>query len=104
MLGLPVPRLSFCAGWQRAERPRHHSAQTVAELDGPAERRSYGEGGRIMAAHKKSTKKKAGGNVKNKKQYKALKRKGMSKTRAAKIAISGKAGSRKGGGNSHKYD
>jgi len=57
-----------------------------------------------MAERKKSTKKKAGGNVKNKKQYKALKRKGMSKTRAAKIANSGKAASRKGGRNSHKKD
>jgi hypothetical protein len=56
-----------------------------------------------MAERKKSTKK-AGGNIKNKKQYKALKRKGMSKTRAAKIANSGKAGSRKGGRNSHKKD
>jgi hypothetical protein len=51
-----------------------------------------------------ATKKKAGGNVKNKKKYQALKRKGMSKTRAAKIANSGKAGSRKGGRNSHKKD
>jgi hypothetical protein len=57
-----------------------------------------------MAERKKSTKKKAGGNVKNKKQYRALKRKGMSKTRAAKIANSGKAASRKGGRNSHKKD
>ena len=32
----------------------------------------------------------------------ALKRKGMSKARAAKIANSGKAGSKKGGRNSHK--
>jgi hypothetical protein len=47
-------------------------------------------------------KKKAGGKVKNRKKYEALKRKGMSKTRAAKIANSGKKGSRKGGKNSHK--
>jgi hypothetical protein len=40
---------------------------------------------------------KRGGNVKNRKQYEALKRKGMSKTRAAKITNAGKAGSRKGG-------
>jgi hypothetical protein len=46
----------------------------------------------------------AKGKVKNKKKYQALKRKGMSKTRAAKIANSGKAGSRKGGRNSHKKD
>jgi hypothetical protein len=39
----------------------------------------------------------AKGRVKNKKKYEALKKKGMSKTRAAKIANSGKAGSRKGG-------
>ena len=39
----------------------------------------------------------AGNSVKNKSKYRALKRKGMSKTRAAKIANSGKASSRKGG-------
>ena len=39
----------------------------------------------------------AGKSVKNKKKYNALKKKGMSKTRAAKIANSGKASSRKGG-------
>ena len=44
----------------------------------------------------------AGNSVKNKDKYRALKRKGMSKTRAAKIANSGEAGSRKGGRNSHK--
>ena len=55
-----------------------------------------------MATKKKSSKR--GGNVKNKKKYQELKRKGMSKTRAAKIANSGKAGSRKGGRNSHKKD
>jgi len=44
----------------------------------------------------------AGKSIKNKSKYKALKRKGMSKTRAAKIANSGKASSRKGGRNSHK--
>jgi hypothetical protein len=44
----------------------------------------------------------AGNSVKNKGKYRALKRKGMSKTRAAKIANSGKSGSRKGGRNSHK--
>jgi hypothetical protein len=55
-----------------------------------------------MATRKKSSK--GGGNTKNPKKYRALKRKGMSKTRAAKIANSGKAGSRKGGRNSHKKD
>jgi hypothetical protein len=39
----------------------------------------------------------AGNSVKNKKQYRALKRKGMSKGRAARISNAGKAGSRKGG-------
>jgi hypothetical protein len=42
------------------------------------------------------------GHVKDRGKYEALKRKGMSKTRAAKIANSGKAGSKKGGRNSHK--
>ena len=44
----------------------------------------------------------AGKSVKDKSTYQALKRKGMSKTRAAKIANSGKAGSRKGGRNSSR--
>jgi len=39
----------------------------------------------------------AGNSIKNKDQYKALKRKGMSKTRAAKISNAGKSASRKGG-------
>ena len=39
----------------------------------------------------------AGNSIKNKKKYEALKRKGMSKTRAAKISNSGSEGSRKGG-------
>jgi len=39
----------------------------------------------------------AGNSIKNKKKYKALKRKGMSKTRAAKISNAGKSASRKGG-------
>jgi hypothetical protein len=37
------------------------------------------------------------GNVKNKRQYEGLRKKGMSKTRAAKIANAGKSASRKGG-------
>jgi hypothetical protein len=41
------------------------------------------------------------GNVKNGRKYEALRRKGMSKTRAAKISNSGKSASRKGGRNSH---
>jgi hypothetical protein len=44
----------------------------------------------------------AGNSVKNKRKYKALKRKGMSKGRAARIANAGKAGSRKGGRRSHR--
>ncbi len=37
------------------------------------------------------------GNVKSPKKYEALRRKGMSKTRAAKIATAGKKASKKGG-------
>jgi hypothetical protein len=44
----------------------------------------------------------AGKSIKNKKQYKALKRKGMPKSRAAAISNAGKAGSRKGGRNSSR--
>ena len=39
----------------------------------------------------------AGKSVKNKRKYRALKRKGMSKSRAARIANAGKSASRKGG-------
>jgi hypothetical protein len=39
----------------------------------------------------------AGKSIKHKKQYQALKRKGMSKSRAARISNAGKAASRKGG-------
>ena len=41
--------------------------------------------------------KKSGGQIKNRRKYEALKRKGMSKTRAAKISNAGKKASRKGG-------
>jgi len=44
----------------------------------------------------------AGKSIKHKKQYRALKRKGMSKGRAAAISNAGKKASRKGGRNSHK--
>ena len=44
----------------------------------------------------------AGKSIKNRRKYKALKRKGMSKTRAAKIANAGKSASRKGGRHSGK--
>jgi hypothetical protein len=39
----------------------------------------------------------AGSSVKNKKKYRALKRKGMSKSRAARIANAGKCGQPQGG-------
>jgi hypothetical protein len=39
----------------------------------------------------------AGKSIKNKGKYRALKRKGMSKTRAARISNAGKSASRKGG-------
>jgi hypothetical protein len=39
----------------------------------------------------------AGKSIKNKSKYEALKKKGMSKTRAAKISNAGRAGSKKGG-------
>jgi hypothetical protein len=42
------------------------------------------------------------GNVKNPRQYEGLRKKGMSKSRAARIANAGKSASRKGGRNSHK--
>jgi len=45
---------------------------------------------------------KSHGNVKSKDKYEALRRKGMSKTRAAKISNAGKAASRKGGRRSHR--
>jgi hypothetical protein len=48
-----------------------------------------------MAEKKKSKGRRS--SIKNEKQYEALKRKGMSKERAAKISNAGKAGARKGG-------
>lgn len=39
----------------------------------------------------------AGKSIKHKRKYKALKRKGMSKSRAAAISNAGKSASRKGG-------
>ena len=44
----------------------------------------------------------AGKSMKTKKKPNALKRKGMSKTRAAKVASTGKAGGRKGGRRARK--
>ncbi|HYE04658.1 MAG TPA: hypothetical protein VEL07_03975 [Planctomycetota bacterium] len=42
------------------------------------------------------------GNVKDDRKYEALREKGMSKQRAAKITNAGPAASRKGGRNAHK--
>ena len=39
----------------------------------------------------------AGKSIKDKRKYRALKRKGMSKSRAARISNAGKSASRKGG-------
>ena len=39
----------------------------------------------------------AGASIKNKRKYRALKRKGMSKSRAARISNAGSKASRKGG-------
>jgi hypothetical protein len=50
-----------------------------------------------MAEKKKSSSRGRRSSIKNEKQYEALKRKGMSKERAAKISNAGKAGARKGG-------
>lgn len=44
----------------------------------------------------------AGRSVKNKRQYRALKRKGMSKGRAARISNAGKGASRRGGQRSRR--
>jgi hypothetical protein len=44
----------------------------------------------------------AGRSVKNKRKYRPLERKGMSKGRAARIANAGEAGSRQGGKRSAK--
>jgi len=51
-----------------------------------------------MAAKKKSSSSRSGGKAtKSPRKYKALRRKGMPKVRAAKIANAGKSASRKGG-------
>jgi hypothetical protein len=51
-----------------------------------------------MAAKRKSSSARSGGKAtKNPRQYKALRRKGMPKARAAKITNAGKSASRKGG-------
>lgn len=56
-----------------------------------------------MAAKKKSSSSRKGGKAtRNPKQYKALRRKGMPKSRAAKITNAGKSASRKGGKKSSR--
>ena len=55
-----------------------------------------------MPGRKHSSARSGGKATKNPKQYRALKRKGLSKARAAKITNAGKKASRKGGRRSHK--
>ena len=55
-----------------------------------------------MPGRKHSTARTGGKATKNPREYRALRRKGMSKTRAAKITNAGKEASRKGGLRSHK--
>jgi hypothetical protein len=56
-----------------------------------------------MAAKKRSTRSRSGGKAtKNPKQYRALRKKGLSKQRAAKITNAGKSASRKGGRRSRR--
>jgi hypothetical protein len=55
-----------------------------------------------MPGRKHSTARSGGKATKNPRKYRALRRKGMSKTRAAKITNAGKAASRRGGRRSHK--
>jgi hypothetical protein len=56
---------------------------------------------RSKSSSKSSSSRKGGAATKSPRKYKALRRKGMPKSRAAKIANSGKAASRKGGKHSH---
>jgi hypothetical protein len=79
----------IAAGWKPARRgaPRRGSKRAFFLLYSKA------KGGPVMA-------KDHGKSVKDDKKYEALKREGHSKERAAKIANSGKSGSRKGGKNS----
>jgi hypothetical protein len=55
-----------------------------------------------MPGRRHSTARSGGKATKNPRQYRALKRKGMSKARAARITNAGKKASRKGGRRSHK--
>ena len=56
-----------------------------------------------MPTSKKSSRSRSGGKAtKNPRQYKALRRKGLSKARAAKITNAGKRASRKGGKKSSR--
>ena len=54
-----------------------------------------------MPGRKHSSARSGGKATKNPREYKALRRKGMSKARAAKITNAGKTASRKGGRRSH---
>jgi hypothetical protein len=54
-----------------------------------------------MPGRKHSTSRSGGKATKNPRQYRALRRKGLSKMRAAKITNAGKKASRKGGRRSH---
>ncbi|HEY1907249.1 MAG TPA: hypothetical protein VGG91_14480 [Myxococcaceae bacterium] len=55
-----------------------------------------------MPGRKGSTARSGGKATKNPREYRALRRKGLSKARAAKITNAGKKASRKGGRRSHK--
>ncbi len=55
-----------------------------------------------MPGRRASSARKGGKATKNPRQYRALRRKGMSEARAAKITNAGKKASRKGGRNSHR--
>ena len=55
-----------------------------------------------MPGRKKSSSRSGGKATKNPRQYRALRRKGMSEARAAKITNAGKKASRKGGRRSSK--
>lgn len=54
-----------------------------------------------MPGRKHSSARSGGKATKNPKEYRALRRKGLSKARAAKITNAGKKASRKGGRRSH---
>ena len=55
----------------------------------------------MPGGRKESSARKGGRATKNPREYRALRRKGMSKARAARITNAGKKASRKGGRRSH---